>query len=75
MQLLKRNEVAELLRVHPHTVRRLIRTGHLTGFIAGKTTRVTVESVEQLVGAPLNLASSGTAAGRSKAEGRWGDGT
>ena len=55
MQLLKRNEVAELLRVHPHTVRRLIRTGDLTGFIVGKTTRVTAESVEELIGAPLDL--------------------
>lgn len=55
MRLLKRNEVAELLRIHPHTVRRLIRTGHLTGFVVGKTTRVTTESVEELIGAPLNL--------------------
>ena len=53
MRVLKRNEVAEILRVCPETVRRWIHSGHLRGFIVGKSTRVTVESVEKLLGMPI----------------------
>ena len=59
MRLLKRREAAHLLRVSPDTVTRMVRAGHLRGFTVGKTCRVTVESVEELVGTPLPKAQDG----------------
>lgn len=50
VKLLTRNETAELLRVCPTTVLRMVQRGDLEGFTVGRVTRVKTESVERLLG-------------------------
>lgn len=50
VELLKGAEAKAILRISDDTLRRMIRQGHLQGFITGKTTRVTRESLDQLIG-------------------------
>ena len=50
MKMLTATEVSTILRVSRDTVRRMIERGDLAGFQRGKITRVTLESVEELVG-------------------------
>ena len=56
MKLLTRNETAKLLRVDPKTVLRMLERGDLDGFSIGKITRVKTESVERLIGCPVDQA-------------------
>jgi len=56
MKLLTRNETAKLLRVDPKTVLRMLRRGDIQGFTVGRITRVKTESVERLLGCPVNHA-------------------
>ena len=49
--LMTKREAADLLRVCPATILRMIRRGDLRGFTVAKTTRVTIESIESLLGA------------------------
>ena len=54
MKLLTRNETAKLLRVDPKTVLRMLARGDLQGFSVGRITRVKTESVERLIGCPVD---------------------
>ena len=54
MKLLTRNETAKLLRVCPTTVLRMVQRGELDGFTVGRITRVKKESVERLIGCPVD---------------------
>ena len=56
MPLLTRSETAKLLRVCPATVRRMVQRGELDGFSIGRITRVKTESVEKLIGRPVDRA-------------------
>ena len=56
VELLTRNETARLLRVCPTTVLRMVQRGDLQGFTVGRITRVKTESVERLLGCPVNHA-------------------
>ena len=49
-QLLTCRETSEVLRVHPDTVRAMLSRGELEGFQSRKTTRITLASIERLVG-------------------------
>ncbi len=49
MKLLTINETAELLRVHPNTIRNLIRDGHITPVRLGE--RVIRINIDELIGA------------------------
>lgn len=49
-------ETARLLRRHPTAIRRMIRSGELGGIVRPGGGWVSVASVEQLIGASLNLA-------------------
>jgi len=42
-------EVADLLRVHPHTVRRLIRDAELASYRVGRQIRVRRDDVEEYI--------------------------
>ena len=48
--LLTCREASELLRVSPDTIRAMLSRGELDGFQSRKTTRITVASIERLVG-------------------------
>ena len=56
MKLLTRNETAELLRIDPKTVLRMLERGDLEGFSVGRITRVKTESVERLIGCSVDQA-------------------
>ena len=56
MHVLTTAETAALLRVCPATVRRMVHRGELDGIIRRSLTRITVDSIERLLGAPLSLA-------------------
>lgn len=49
LQVLMIAETAKAIRVDPRTVRKLLRSGRLQGFEAGKVVRVTADSVERLM--------------------------
>ena len=51
MNLLTGTEAGELLRVSRETVRAMLVRGDLKGFSRGRVTRITLESVQALVGA------------------------
>ena len=53
MRLMTAKEAGRALRVSPDTVRAMLARGDLEGFVSGKVTRVTVRSVERLLGVPL----------------------
>ena len=55
MHVLTTAEAAELLRVCPATIRRMIRRGDLDGVTRRSLGRVTLASIERLLGAPLRL--------------------
>ncbi len=46
-------ETAALLRIHGDTVRAMLLRGDLEGFQSGRITRIRVDSVERLIGGPL----------------------
>ena len=56
MHVLTTGEAAELLRVCPATIRRMIRRRELDGGTRRSLGRVTLASIERLLGAPLHLA-------------------
>ena len=56
MHVLTTSEAAEVLRVCPATIRRMIRRGELDGVTRCSLGRVTLASIERLLGAPLHLA-------------------
>lgn len=49
-QLLTVEETADILRVHPDTIRLALKRGELDGFRIGKLWRVKAESVAKLIG-------------------------
>ena len=51
MDLLTATETSEFLRVSRETVRAMLVRGDLKGFSRGRVTRITLESVQELVGA------------------------
>ncbi len=53
MLLLTKQEAADLLRVCPTTIRRMMKRGDLEGFRVGKITRITKKSLEHLIGQPI----------------------
>ncbi len=55
MHVLAISETARLLRRHPTAIRRMVRSGELGGVVRRGGGWVTVASVEQLLGAPLDL--------------------
>ncbi len=50
MTMLTATEAGGILRVSRDTIRRMIERGDLAGFQRGKITRVTVKSLERLIG-------------------------
>ena len=54
VKLLKKSEAAKLLGVHPDTVGRLLRRGQLSGYSTGTFTRITVGSIEALLGESID---------------------
>lgn len=42
-------EIAEILRIHPRSVARLIRRGELGGFKVGRMWRVTEQDLEKFI--------------------------
>ena len=52
MKLLTRREAAELLRLHLDTIGAWLKRGLLTGFTVGKVTRITEDSMRQLLERP-----------------------
>lgn len=50
MNLLTGTEASKLLRISRETVRAMLERGDLKGFSRGRVTRITLESVEALVG-------------------------
>lgn len=59
--LLTCREASEVLRVSPDTVRAMLNRGELEGFQSRKTTRITVASIERLVGEAVAAEFSTTA--------------
>ena len=55
MEVLTIPETARLLRRHPVTIRRMIRSGELGGVVRRGGGWVTVASIEGLLGVPLRL--------------------
>ena len=51
--LLTKKEAADILKVCPATVRRMMKRGDLKGFRVGKITRITRQSLEHLIGQPI----------------------
>ena len=51
--LFTKQEAADILKVCPTTVRRMMKRGDLQGFRVGKITRITKKSLEQLIGLPI----------------------
>jgi excisionase family DNA binding protein len=49
MTLLTGSEAGRLLRISPHTVREMIRSGELDGFVRPRTTRVVRDSIDRLL--------------------------
>ena len=70
MRMLTGHEASTLLRVRPETIGAMIRRGALDGFVNGKTTRVTLASIERLVGARVEVvgATLGASTGRGVSE-------
>lgn len=54
-QLLSIPETAQLLKRHPTAIRRMVNSGELSGVVRRGGGWVIVESIEQLLGAPLHL--------------------
>ena len=61
MILLTKKEAADILKVCPTTVRRMMKRGDLEGFRVGKITRITRKSLEHLIGQPIEGSVSGLA--------------
>ena len=51
-EVLTAEEVAEYLRIHPYTVRRLVRAGKLPGFKVGGQWRFKKEEIDSLIKSP-----------------------
>jgi len=61
MNYLKVSEIAERLRVHPNTVRRLIESGELPAVFIGSQARVLADDLERyLVGSALTKSETTT---------------
>lgn len=70
MHVLTISEAAELLRVCPATIRRMIRRGQLDGVTRRSLGRVTLASIERLLGAPQDLADDSGEIGPSPMSGK-----
>ena len=57
MILLTKKEAADILKVCPTTIRRMMNRGDLEGFRVGKITRITRKSLEKLIGLAIEPSS------------------
>lgn len=63
-EILTAQEVAEYLRIHPYTVKRLARAGKLPGFKVGGQWRFRKDEIDAWSKASVNKKKSGTNKGK-----------